>query len=173
VKGKEGTGERPENRGRRSINREVFVFAFFLLLSFIFWYLNSLDKEVESGVRYPVRFTNIPRSRSVVDKEPARLNLYLKGPGSSILKLKLWGKRGPVSVDLSKVSYRRVPGSKDLNYYILTSSLARSFTVQLRSQCEVTAIKPDTLYFTIGNAEVSPAQQSEKRAFFRKEKKQS
>lgn len=173
MKGKEGTGERPENRGRRSINREVFVFAFFLFLSFIFWYLNSLGKEVESAVRYPVRFTNIPRSRSVTERDPARLNLYVKGPGSSILKLKLSGKRGPVSVDLSKVSYRRVPGSKDLDYYILTAGLARSFTVQLRSQCEVTAIKPDTLYFTLGKAEAAPAQQSEKRFFFRKEKKQS
>lgn len=172
MKVRAGNGEGPENRGRRSINKEVFVFAFFLTLSFIFWYLNSLDKEVESGMRYPVRFTNIPRSRSVIAREPEKLNLYLKGPGSSILKLKLSGRKGPVSVDLSKVSYRRVPGSKDLNYYILTTNLARTFTVQLRSQCEITSIKPDTLYFTLGKADASPAE-PERRGFFRKERKQS
>ena len=37
-------------KGVRVINRDVAVFAFFLFISFIFWYLNSLGKEIEAGI---------------------------------------------------------------------------------------------------------------------------
>jgi len=144
VKEKSGAGIK-----RKGINRDVSVFAFFLFLSFIFWYLNSLSKEFETGIRYPVRFINLPRERVITDSPPARLNLFLKGSGSSILKLKLKGKKTPVMIDISKVNYKRVPGSKDLEYFILTSGLTKSLTVQLRSGCEITSIKPDTLFFTL------------------------
>jgi hypothetical protein len=137
-----------------SVNRDVVVFAFFLLLSFVFWYLNSLGKEIEAGVRYPVKYTNLPRERLIIDKPQAILNLYLKGPGSSILKLKLSGKKTPVAIDISKVNYKRVPGSKGFDYYIVTSGLAKSLDVQLRSGCEITSIKPDTLFFTLEKADV-------------------
>lgn len=153
MKGKTETGKESDKTGRHSINGDVFVFAFFLLLSFLFWYLNSLDKEVEAGIRYPVRYTNVPKARAVTSRDPARINLYLKGPGSSILKLKLSGKKSPVAVDLSKTTYRKVSGSKEADYYVVTSSLMKSFTVQLRSKCEITSIKPDTLFFILGKAE--------------------
>ncbi|HEX2975578.1 MAG TPA: hypothetical protein VHO68_06545 [Bacteroidales bacterium] len=144
----------------RRINRDAFVFAFFVLLSFVFWYLNSLNKEAEAGIRYPVKYTNVPRGRTVVGREPEKLNLYLKGPGSSILKLKLSGKKAPVSVDISKVNYRRVPGSKEADYYVVTASLVRSLKIQLRTDCDITSVKPDTLFFTLGR--VDPGQDQEK-----------
>jgi hypothetical protein len=131
------------------INRDVVVFAFFLFLSFVFWYLNSLGKEIEAGIRYPVKYIKLPRERLIVEEPPVKLNLYLKGPGYSILKLKLSGNRTPVIIDISKVNYMRVPGSKSLSYYIVTSGLTKSLTVQLRSGCEITSIKPDTLFFTL------------------------
>ena len=133
----------------RVIKRDGVVFIFFLFLSFIFWYLNSLGKEIESGVGYPVKYTNLPKESLISEEPPCRLNLFLKGPGYSILKLKVSGKRTPLEIDISKVSYKRVPGSKTLNYFIVTSGLARSFSVQLRSVCEIISIKPDTLFFTL------------------------
>ena len=131
------------------IKRDGVVFIFFLFLSFIFWYLNSLGKEIESGVRYNVKYTNLPKESLISEEPPCRLNLFLKGPGYSILKLKVSGKRTPLEIDISKVSYKRVPGSKTLNYFIVTSGLTKSFSVQLRPVCEIISIKPDTLFFTL------------------------
>lgn len=150
VKGKHGI--QSENFTKKEvsvINRDIAVFAFFLFLSFIFWYLNSLGKEIEADIRYPVKYINLPKERMIVDEPPARLNIFLKGPGYSILKLKVSGNRSPVKIDISKVNYKRVPGSKSLNYFILASGLTKSLTVQLRSGCEITSIKPDTLFFTL------------------------
>ena len=134
------------------INKDVVVFAFFLFLSFIFWYLNSLGKDMETEIRYPVKYINLPKERVIIDESPVKLNLFIKGPGYSILKLKVAGTSTPVLIDISKVSYKRVPGSMSFNYFLVTSGLTKSLTVQLRSGCEITAIKPDTLFFILDRA---------------------
>lgn len=141
------------------INRDVLVFVFFLLLSFIFWYLNSLGKEIEAGFRFPVKYINLPKERLITEEPSARLNLYLKGPGYSILKLKVSGTRTPVTIDISKVSYKRVHGSKMPDYYIVTSGLTKSLSLQLRAGCEITSIKPDTLFFTLEKAGSKPSKE--------------
>jgi hypothetical protein len=137
-----------------AINRDVVVFVFFLLLSFTLWYLNALGKDIEADIRLPVRFINLPKGRILSENSPDRISLSVKGPGYSILKLKFPGKKTPVTIDLSKVTYRRVPESRDPDYYILTSGLVKSFTVQLRSGCDVISIKPDTLFILFGKEEI-------------------
>jgi hypothetical protein len=139
-------------KGVNVISKDGLVFIFFLILSFVFWYLNSLGKEIESGIRYPVKFVNLPREKVINNESPVRLNLFIKGPGYAILKLKMSGIRTPLEIDFSKVSYKRIPDSKAMDYFIVTSGLAKSFSVQLRSGCEIVSIKPDTLFFTLGKS---------------------
>lgn len=135
-------------KGVRAVNRDIAVFAFFLILSFILWYLNSLGKEIEAGIKYPLKYTNVPKEREITEELPTELNLFLRGPGYSILKLKISGNKTPLIIDISKVNYKRTPGDRALNYYIITSGLTKSLNVQMRSGCEITSIKPDTLFFT-------------------------
>ena len=161
-------GIRKENltkKGVRGINRDVAVFAFFLFLSFIFWYLNSLGKEVEAGIKYHVKYTNIPRERVITESSPVDLDLFLKGSGYSIIKLKFSNRKSPVIIDISKVNYKRAPGGKALNYFIITSGLTKSLNVQMRTGCEITSIKPDTLFFTLDKviANSSPESYNKKR----------
>ena len=137
---------RKEGRG---INRDVVVFAFFLFLSFVFWYLNSLEKDSEADIKYALKYVNIPPDRMITPEPPAKLTLNLKGPGYEIMKLKLSGNSSPVKIDISKVDYRRVPGNITNSYFLVTSGLAKSLSVQLRSECEIISIKPDTLFFTL------------------------
>jgi len=140
----------------RVINRDVVVFAFFLFLSFLFWYLNALRKEIETDISYAVKYTNIPKGRVLTEKQAIRLNLFLKGTGYQIIKSNFSDKKSPVIIDVSKANYRRVPGSKSLDYYILTSGLVKSLSSQLKSGCQVTSIKPDTLFITLEKASVIP-----------------
>jgi hypothetical protein len=155
-------------KGVRAINRDIAVFAFFLLISFILWYLNSLGKEIETGIRYPVKYTNIPRERVITEAIPTDVNLFLKGPGYSILKLKISGNRTPLIIDISKVNYKRTPGEKGLNYYIITSGLTKSLNIQMRSGCEITSIKPDTLFFTLDRVVANSSAATDSKADLKK-----
>ena len=151
-------------KGVRVINRNIAVFAFFLFLSFIFWYLNSLGKEIEAEIKFQVKYTNIPKERIISKEQPANLYLFLKGKGYSILKLKISDKKAPLIIDVSKVNYRRAPGGKFLNYYIITSGLTKSLNVQMRSGCEITSIKPDTLFFTLDKVVANSSLISDKKS---------
>jgi hypothetical protein len=62
VKGRdEIPAEKLTRREVSAINRDVVVFAFFLFLSFGLWYINSLGKEVEADIKYPVTFQRTER----------------------------------------------------------------------------------------------------------------
>ena len=135
-------------KGISSINKNIIVFAFFLLFSFIFWYLNSLGKELETDIRYPVKYTHTPANKILIAELPLRLNLLMKGPGYSILKLKISGNSLPLAIDFSKVSYRHAQSNKSADYYILTSALLQNFNSQIKSACRITSVKPDTLFFS-------------------------
>lgn len=138
------TGKR--ERSEKFLNRELPVFAFFLLLSFIFWYLNELSKELQGTINYPVRYINPPRDRIVTGDLPDKLEMDLRGPGYSILKVKLSGSRAPVVIDFSKVAPRRIPGQQP-RYYLVTSGLISNFSKQLHADFDILAIHPDTLFF--------------------------
>ena len=141
-------GRKAENR----IKKDVFVFAFFLFLSFAFWYINSLEKSIEAEISYPFRYINLPREKLITVEQSVPLNLFLKGKGFSILTLKIAGGKNPLLIDISKISYKKLPGTNNLNYYILTSGLIKSFSSQIKSGCEITSVKPDTLFFTFEKA---------------------
>jgi hypothetical protein len=163
VKGEEGIRTENPAKGTRVIKKDVAVFAFFLFLSFVFWYINSLGNEIEAGIKYQVKYINLPKERVLREGQSSELSLYLKGPGYSIMKLKFSGKKAPLNIDISKVSYKRYPADKNLNYYIITSGLSRSLQVQMRSGCEITSIKPDTLFFKLEKVSVISGAQTKKK----------
>lgn len=128
------------------LNKEVPVFAFFLILSFIFWYLNELSNELSTTLNYPVRYVNPPKDRIVMGELPKKLAMELRGPGYSILKMKLSGSKAPVVIDFSKAATKRLPGKK-ARYYLVTSGLIQDFSKQLHADFEILSIKPDTLIY--------------------------
>jgi hypothetical protein len=128
------------------------VFAFFLFISFIFWYLNSLGKNLEAEIRYPVRYISIPKGMVLSEELPEKLYLNLLGPGYSIFKLKYSGNRTPAIIDISKVGYKRVKGSSRSGYFMVTSGLVKNLSAQLKTECKILSIKPDTLFFSFEKA---------------------
>jgi hypothetical protein len=146
--GSANTGRNLLGKGFHFLKRDVAIFAFFLLLSFFFWYLNSLRKDIEVDLRFPVRYLNTS-SRRISDEElPDRLVFSIKGPGYSIFKQKLSLNRSSLTVDFSKVVLKRVPDSSPPDYAVVTNSLIPSFSKQLRSELQILSVKPDSIYVT-------------------------
>jgi hypothetical protein len=141
----------PDGKGTRSVRsvrKNLLIFTFFLILSFIFWYLNSLGKELESDIRYPVSYINVPKNKVLI-AETTRLNLQMRGPGYSILKLKLSGNSNPLVIDFLKVPVRHLQNERYTDFVIVNSTLLQNFNSQLKSPCKITSVKPDTLFVSI------------------------
>jgi hypothetical protein len=148
----------PDFKRGRTINRDLAGFAFFLFISFLFWYLNFLGKDTEAFVWYPIKYAKVPVNRTLITQSSSGLNLNIKGTGYSIIKLKVKGTTDPLLIDLSRLPYKRVTGSRDMNYYILTSGISRTLASQLGSDCEIISVRPDTLFFTLGKKEPGQGQ---------------
>jgi hypothetical protein len=140
---------KPSKKGVSSLRTNIMVFTFFLFLSFVFWYLNSMGKAFQSDIRYPFRFINVPIDRELAQGTASKLNLYLQGTGFSMLKLKISGNRTPAEIDLSNVPYKSARSGKPTDFYLVTSGLVQSFNNQLNPECRITSVKPDTLFFSL------------------------
>jgi hypothetical protein len=138
--------ENIRKKGVSSPRRDIAVFIFFLFLAFGFWYLNSLRKDFELDLKYPVRYVNPPKGRIVAGDLPPKLTINLKGSGFSIIRLRISQSRSPLVIDFSKITYKRVPNTKTADYYVLSSGLVPNFNRQLGSEFQIMSVKPDTIY---------------------------
>ena len=137
------------NGAKNRLNREIVAFVFFLCLSFAFWYLNSLSKDLEAEVRYPLVINNLPKEKVPDAGIPSRLNLVLSGPGYSILGQKLKGVNYPLTIDFSKNAVRSSRNGKTQKYYVAISGLIKDFNTQIKSDCKIVSMKPDTIFITL------------------------
>jgi hypothetical protein len=88
----------------------------------------------------------------LTEELPEKLYLNLTGPGYSIFKLKYSGNRTPAIIDISKVGYKRVKRSSGSGYFLVTSGLIKNLSAQLKTECKIISIKPDTLFFSFEKA---------------------
>jgi hypothetical protein len=152
VRGEESILHKLSGRKKATLfNKNVLMFAFFLLIAFIFWYINSLGKEVRGEIRFTADFLNIPKGKEVSEDLPFRMTLELKGQGYALLKYKFSGQENKLNLDLTRISYRRIPETKPSRYYILTTALTQNIKKQLGNGFEIISVKPDTIFLTSSN----------------------
>ena len=147
IKLKDNLTQKINGYKKRLVTREVAVFSFFLLLSFIFWFLNALSKDITGKTDYPVRYINFPKERVLVNELPDHLKLTLNGAGYSILKKKIGGGKSPLVIDIEKVNKTVTRNGEIYRFYLLTYSLRESFSRQIRADFEILYVNPDTIFF--------------------------
>lgn len=132
---------------KKLFNRNVAVFTFFLLLSFIFWYINALSKNINGTVNFPVRYTNFPENLALVNELPDKLKLEVQGPGYSILKARISGNKTPLIIDVKNSGLEVSGEESDLEFFIYSYNLRESFIRQIRSDFEINSVIPDSINF--------------------------
>lgn len=130
------------------IDQRILVFGFFLLLSTVFWFLNELNQEASTSLVFPVRYSNLPRDKVLVNELPARLELQVRAPGYTLLRYLLTSRRAPVTLNMESLNIRVIAGTEPPTFYLLTQFTRESLNRQLLSDATITGIKPDTLFFT-------------------------
>ncbi|MFO7850882.1 MAG: CdaR family protein [Bacteroidota bacterium] len=128
-------------------NRDVAVFSFFLLLSFIFWFINALSKNNTGSINFPVRYINFPENLALVNELPDRLSLEVVGPGYSVLTARISGNKTPLVIDVNNAGLSVKDRETELEFYIYSYNLRDAFSRQIRSDFDINSITPDTINF--------------------------
>jgi len=135
----------------RRFNRKVITFLFFLMISFIFWLLNSLNGNFNTNINYPVQYTNLPSNKVLGPDVPTKITLNLTGHGYTLMQLLINARKYPVVFNVNANYVNKIQGDNAYRYYILTSIAKEKIRRQLSPDIEFSYIIPDTLFFSLSD----------------------
>jgi len=128
-------------------DRRLMIFLFFVVLSTIFWLLNQLEEEYETKISLPVRYTDFPSDKILVNDLPEYFDLTVKAHGFKLLEYKISNKFLPYSINVNSLTLRIHSESDYVKLYALTRLIKDDVEKKLSSELQIISIKPDTLYF--------------------------
>ncbi|MFW5658000.1 MAG: hypothetical protein ACOCYF_00975 [Bacteroidota bacterium] len=131
------------------VSRKAVVFSFFVLLSSLFWLLNTLNKDYSTNIYYPVKFINFPRDKVLTGELPRRIQLIVEAHGYSLLKYKLSTGRVPVVFNIRSINLNRINGTN--RFYLLTGHYKDLIAEQISNEISVEGIIPDTIFFNFSD----------------------
>ncbi len=127
-------------RSRRG--RNLLVFLAFVLLSAIFWLLQSLQQVYTSTYSIPVVYSELPPEIGATGKLPDRLDVVLKDKGMNLLAYSIDGF-SPVTVTATEQEIRR---KKDMS--MRKKELTELIQKQLLSTTTILSISPEEIQAT-------------------------
>lgn len=137
------------NKLRKRFGRRALLYFYFILLSFIFWLLNSLKEDYNTTINYPIVVTDIPNDKILTGKGSTSVSIELRGQGYSLMKLKLTAASHPIKLNLNKILIRETSDSLSNEYYIPARLLHNTILSQISREVTVTELPNDTLYFEL------------------------
>lgn len=84
--------------------REALIFSAFVLLSFGFWLLQSLQQEYEITLAIPVKYKNIPPDIAFTSTKPTEITAKVKDKGSVLLNYTFGRTFAPIEVNMKNQS---------------------------------------------------------------------
>ncbi len=138
---------------RRQQWKEIFIFIFFLLLSFGFWLLQSLQQDYERRIELPLRYKNVPSEWVLSESNPKKVSILLKDKGTTLMYYSWNAHFNPVDISISGLQR-----SSDSSLLITNRVLETAMSKQLISSTSIISIEPREIelrYDTLGSRLVS------------------
>ncbi len=135
------------NKKNIKADRRLIVFLFFVVLATIFWFLNQLEEEYVTDISLPVRYTNMPINKILVNELPDYFEIRVRAHGYKLLEYKISNKFLPFQINVNSITLRMLSGSDFSKLYALTRLMDKKIENQLSSELEIVSISPDTIYF--------------------------
>ena len=134
-------------RIKNSVNREFLTYLVFLLIAVTIWYLNALNKDYTTDLKFTVKYADLPADKVLVNTPPEYLTLTVNAQGFTVLKYKFGLIFNPITLDASYQTLRKISASTSGDYYISTQTVFDKIAAQLSSDAKLKMVTPDTLKF--------------------------
>lgn len=125
------------------VNKNLPVFLVFLFISTVFWLLKSLNKEYETQVEIPIKYSNLPDSKVLLNKLPASLKVEIKDEGFAVMRYVTTNPFYSVSIDVEDLLNKQ----RRNHFNIKTVNWEKEISGQLSSGTDLVRIQPDTISF--------------------------
>lgn len=130
-------------------SREVAVFMFFVCISALFWFIQTLNETFEMQLDFPMQLTNVPANVVVTTNLPPTLSVTVRDKGTSLFRYETRNVVQPVVVDFDEHDDGSLYG-----HVILTHSEVQSqVSAVLAASTRIVTMNPDTLEYFYSRGE--------------------
>ncbi len=136
------------NKDQAKLQHRLLVFLFFVGISSFFWLLRTLSDTFTEEINYPVKYTNIPKGKVLIQQPPDHLILRIKANGYTILRSKILPKKA-LKFDVNAFIASESPADSQ-SVFILTEYARQYMNDELKSlkkDFEIISVLPDTIFF--------------------------
>ncbi len=126
-------------------NKQVVIFFICLFIATSLWFLNSMEKEYNTSLSYPVKYVNPPDKLFLSNNPPQKLELNVQMHGFTLLRHKLSFSVSPVIIDLRTI-IRNAEKQNNI-YKIPSETLINKINQQVSSEISITSISPQEIEF--------------------------
>lgn len=127
--------------------RKLVIFLICVGIASTFWLLNALEKEYAVELTFPVRYTNMPDNKMLINDPPKQFVLNVRSGGFTLLRYKLSMAFSPLVFNVGEIGGEMISDKNQLRYAIQSKQYQKNMADQISSELNLTAIHPDTVYF--------------------------
>ncbi len=128
-------------------NKRLTAFLVCLLVSSLFWFLNSLSHKYTETISIPVSYSNLPKDKFLLNKLPEKILLKLTAQGFYLFANKINLFEDQIVIDCNNLKYK----NQNREGIYTTSGGIDKISSQFNSEIEILKIFPDTIFFYFGN----------------------
>ncbi|MGD9558016.1 MAG: hypothetical protein AB7V25_13415 [Mangrovibacterium sp.] len=128
-------------------NRKLVIYMVCVCIATIFWFLNALNKQYSVLLTFPVKYTNWPENKILINHPPDHFILRVSSFGFTLLRYKLSLAFSPLIFNVNEFTERKLEASSKSEYAIPTGQFISRFSEQVSNELNITGIYPDTLLF--------------------------
>ena len=84
--------------------KKALIFLSFLLISFVFWMLQSMQEEYEIQVDIPISYKDMPPNMTFTQEPPSSITVRIRDKGSALLNYTFGQKKALVNVNVKEIA---------------------------------------------------------------------
>ena len=126
---------------RRS--RETAVFLFFVLLSTLFWLIQTLNGSFDLTMSYPLQLVGVPENVVITTGLPHDINVTVHDKGTSLLKYVFDSKRKPLTINFAEHD----DGSAFGHVVMTHAELLTQVSASMLASTSIVELRPDTIEY--------------------------
>jgi len=128
-------------------NGKLAIYLVCVCIATIFWFLNALNKQYSVNLTFPVKYTNWPANKILVNNPPDHFILRANSFGFTILRYKLSLAFSPLIFNVNEFTNKKLESSLKSEYALPTAQFISMLSEQVSNELNITDIHPDTLIF--------------------------
>jgi hypothetical protein len=129
----------------QKIDRRIVIFAIFIAISSLLWFMNSLSKDYITEIDCPIEFYNYPDNYVMIDDIDGTVKLQVSGRGFTLLKYTIGNIALPFNIDLQSYFSASEDKPKQIQFQYYLSSRKEEMERFLNDEIKVLDVTPGIL----------------------------